>query len=102
MVCVTEIDVLLQKMAPSPENDNEPKAPDKSDSKKSATGANKLSSELLDLETSSSADQVSVILNLLYRFDCHYIPCQIATPCYKLLTLLAYLSFFIGCMVNSA
>lgn len=56
-----EIDVLLQKMAPSPEHDNEPKAPDKSDSKKSGTGANKLSLELLDLESFLSADQVSVI-----------------------------------------
>lgn len=47
-------------MAPSPEHDNEPKAPDKSDSKKSGTGTSKLRSELLDIDTSSSADlQVS-------------------------------------------
>lgn len=48
-------------MAPSPEHDNEPKAPDKNDSKKSGTGANKFTTTLLDLETSTSTDQV--ILN---------------------------------------
>lgn len=56
------VQVPSQKMAPSPENDNEPKAPDKSDSKKSTSGnVSKLGADLLDLDSSSTADpQVSL------------------------------------------
>lgn len=53
-------------MAPSPEHDNEPKAPDKNENKKN-TSANKLGTDLLDLDSTTDL-QVSAILYIIYAF----------------------------------